>query len=224
MYSQCDGKLAACSPCLHSGRSCDGYQYDLIFVDAVTSFKPKNKRRKKRPRSTLPDVPTVSEAVLSPCLTTHVDDMLSRIARSFIPAQAVAQTHPKSLAVSLRVCGAWMERVSELSTTGHQGKALQASIKASAMAIVSQRALATVSTVGALAAHGAALRSVHGALRSSQLRKPDELSAAIMFLILSEVRTRQFVPESIVINQLLIFLKVLLPCGSSSESHVAGLM
>lgn len=98
-----------------------------------------------------------------------------------------------------------MEKVPELTTTGHHGQALQASIRAFAMAIVSQKAPANVSTVDALAAHGAALRSVHGALRSSQLRKPDELSAAIMFLILSEVRTRQFVPESTVINELLTF-------------------
>ncbi|TQV91784.1 N-terminal fungal transcription regulatory domain-containing protein [Cordyceps javanica] len=198
----CDGRVPSCSQCLHTGRSCGGYQYDLIFVGSNVPIKPKSSRRSPRNSSKPPDAPTTATATLAPGIPQQVNDVLSLVARSFIPAWPTTEESPARLRSSSRICGAWIEKVPELGTTGYHGKALQDSIKAFGSAIVSQGALGAASTADALDAHGVALSSIRCALRRRQTTGPNELSAAIMFLFLTEI---------------------LLPQASSSRFHAAGL-
>lgn len=88
-----------------------------------------------------------------------------------------------------------METIPELRTAGYNGKAMQDAIKAFAMAIASQKAPAITATADALDSHGVAIGSIRSAIRRCRTAAPDELSAAIMFLFLSEVRiTSTFAP------------------------------
>lgn len=185
---QCDGQSPSCSQCLKSGRLCGGYQYDLIFVDPVTSMKPKKQRRRlQRGPKSLPEARVASNGIPSKSPSWQVNDVLSLVAQNFIPAQKIAAQHPKSLKTLSRICGSWIETVPQLRATGQQGIALQASMKAFAVAIVSEKSTTSTSTVDALVAHGTAIRSIHVALRNRQVTRPNELLAAIMFLLLSEV-------------------------------------
>ncbi|KAJ6783015.1 hypothetical protein PWT90_09194 [Aphanocladium album] len=95
-----------------------------------------------------------------------------------------------------------METIPKLTAVGYPGKALQDAVKAFAMAIASQKAPESTITADALVCHDAALGSIHAAIQRCRTTAPDELSAAIMFLFLSEI---------------------LLPSASSSRVHVEGL-
>lgn len=193
---QCDGRSPSCSQCLKSHRKCGGYQYDLIFADPVTTVNSHGKcklvstktiRRRRNGRAGAANVIGETSSVLDQRLSWPTNDILSLVAQNFIPTSSVAELNGKLSTASSRICGSWIEVVPELNTNGPQGKALLSSIKAFAVAIVSKGLPAAACTVDALTAHGYALRSLQQALVTCQRTGANELSAAIMFLFLSEV-------------------------------------
>jgi hypothetical protein len=118
-----------------------------------------------------------------------LQDTLSLVAQNFLPANALKDLGVMApIAAPSRVCGSWIEVVPDLKTTGPHGMALSSSIRAFAVAIMSYSLPDAASTIDALAAHGSALSSLKQALTNRQGDGSNELSAAIMFLFLSEVR------------------------------------
>jgi hypothetical protein len=112
---------------------------------------------------------------------------LSLVAQNFLPTHACSEKDVKTLSDPSRVCGSWIEVVPHLSIAGPPGVALMFSIKVLAVAIMSYGLSDAASTIDALAAHGIAISSLNQALTTYQKEGSDEFSAAIMFLVLSEV-------------------------------------
>lgn len=187
-------------------------------------MKPKKQRRRlQRGSNLLPEARLASNGIPSKTLSWQVNDVLSLVAQNFIPAQKTTLLHPKSLKTLSRICGSWIETVPQLSATGQQGIALQASMKAFAVAILSEKSPTSASTVDALVAHGTAIRSIHLALRNPRVTRPNELLAAIMFLLLSEVCLINTRAALISLIQSFFKKKIILPSASSSDTHVSGL-
>ncbi|KHN94419.1 C6 zinc finger domain protein [Metarhizium album ARSEF 1941] len=187
----CDGRSPSCSQCLKSSLACGGYHYDLIFAEPLT---PGPRAAGGRRRAALPKDAAVAAAkpglpppgIRQP-LSWPLNDILSVVVQNFIPIRDEAGVDSKALTAPSRVCGSWIEVVPDLKTSGPNGHALTSSIKAFAFAITCCTRRVGASVVDALAAHGTALSSLHHALIRGRNEGPDELSAAIMFLFLSEI-------------------------------------
>lgn len=114
------------------------------------------------------------------------NDITNLVIHSFVPSEEIAGTVP-DLSKFSRICGSWLQVVPKLSTDGLVGKALSASIKAFAIAIMAKGSYAGAATSHALVAHCSALQSLQHALVLGRASGPNELAAAIMCLFLSEV-------------------------------------
>ncbi|KAK9444959.1 N-terminal fungal transcription regulatory domain-containing protein [Metarhizium brunneum] len=182
----CDGRSPSCSQCLKSSRECGGYQYGLIFAEPQTT----GRRTAGRKRITLSEVavePRLPTPGIGQPLSWPMNDILSLVVQNFIPRRDETNAKSQGLTAPSRVCGSWIEVVPDLKTSGPNGHALTSSIKAFAVAMTTCKRPLGAPIVDALAAHGTALSSLQQALTRGRNEGPDELSAAIMFLFLSEI-------------------------------------
>ncbi|KAK0716947.1 hypothetical protein B0T26DRAFT_644673, partial [Lasiosphaeria miniovina] len=88
--------------------------------------------------------------------------------------------------------GAWVEALPDL-ISNRTDAALDAAVKAFALSILAGGPTRSVPIPAGLEAYGLALQSLRTALRSSTLRCPEQLAAAIMCLLLAEI----FLPTSL---------------------------
>ncbi|KAF5867755.1 putative c6 finger domain-containing protein [Botrytis fragariae] len=142
---QCDGKLPACSQCLHSKRKCEGYP-EALFVpfiatksgrEAENSYKPLASESGPASGSILSDpalsVPNCKDApnishemtglyrgsssMSHLCLTglDTTQDIILVILHNFVPLDETGFETPTSLVQSPRVCGSWVTALPELT-------------------------------------------------------------------------------------------------------------
>lgn len=211
MGLKCDGKHPSCSQCAWGGKQCAGYQYDLIFVPHVTSAKstaktPRSKRRRvaqsrreqaaQATQSTRVNEPQLL-ATLQPSLFWPFADVLSLVVQNFVPANDARPFSPGSHQPTSRVCGSWIEVLPKLAMTGLQGDIVSSAVRAFGVSILARGSHGRAPIPDALDAQYSALRSLRDGIRHLSELNSNELSAAIMYLLVSEVPQPVLAPGAI---------------------------
>jgi hypothetical protein len=113
-----------------------------------------------------------------------LNHLITVIIRSYAPDSVVSSF--SGAPSQPRICGAWVEVLPELDGND---ETLSMAIAAFATSILDGGPTRRQSSNESFKAYGAALRALHHALRGAQGKRfPDELAAAVMCLLLAEVR------------------------------------
>ncbi|KAM0146069.1 hypothetical protein ACHAQE_010931 [Botrytis cinerea] len=142
---QCDGKLPACSQCLNSNRTCEGYPEALFVPFIATKSGGEAGKLCKAPALQMgpssgpspsnsaltvlkcKDTPNISREMtglykgsssLSHLCSTGLDtaqDIILVILRNYVPLDGTGFETPTSLVQSPRVCGSWVTALPELT-------------------------------------------------------------------------------------------------------------
>ncbi|KAF2738349.1 hypothetical protein EJ04DRAFT_62686 [Polyplosphaeria fusca] len=198
----CDGMRPACSQCVFSGRECDGYQLNLVFIQHTAA-----KRGKKRPHSCSTE--SDEQAIMKPpesCrnnrelsgkdisqyqhafpqdpFSSTTIEFTSVITNSFLPQYMHDVSITDSSAIS--VCASWVKVLPEI-VSGHQIPSfLRSAIKFFALMIADAGPSCRSISYKSFEAYGTSLQQLKLAMLKSQSFSL-ELGAAILCLAISEL-------------------------------------
>ncbi|KOS40701.1 hypothetical protein ACN38_g8430 [Penicillium nordicum] len=206
---RCDGKRPACSQCVLTGRTCDGYQSDWTFVPQGTSGKQSTARpcqqkvanikrtvdansrssTRRRPKSRQQVEPEllIREESLSlirphgrPCMT----DVAEFVRNGYLPE--ILNTLSDSAHKESRICGAWVDVLPQLPCLASDASVLSKATLALATLINSQRrSLSRTCDVESPQSYYDAIHKMRGHIATNGLSL--ELLPAIMCLTLVEL-------------------------------------
>lgn len=198
VISQCDGKRPGCSQCVHSGHKCSGYQTDWKFVSHTpihtsTSGEQHGQARtaRKEDRETLSgadqqeDLPSTGPMQLQhPLNQPSASNHTELITQSFVPGSGRITPMYDSDYMEPRICGSWVEVLSNLPCLTTKNSVLPNAVTALAASIPSQP---RISNITCLQTYHTAIRTLRESFCVNRLTLDIEQIPAIMCLTLVEV-------------------------------------
>lgn len=210
-WVQCDGKIPACSQCLHSGRLCSGYQHDLIFV------KQKSKPRKRLQRSTKQSKELLITGGISPSVPTKglpLKECSSLIIGRYAPWLMGLTGHANLAKSPFHICGSWVGVIPKLLERGGFGEALSSAVYTLALSIKSTESIYVPPSISFTKTHCLALNSLRKSLVFRDGQFGEELVAACMCLTMAEV----------ILVGLMVRDERADNCGNSSSYYLHGIL
>ncbi|KAJ5962652.1 hypothetical protein N7501_007593 [Penicillium viridicatum] len=212
---RCDGKRPACSQCVLTGRTCDGYQSDWTFVPQGTSSKQStstpsqqkvanikrtvdaNSRSstRRRPKDRQQVEPELLISEVSPLLIRshgrpRMTDVAEFISNGYLPE--ILNTLSDSAHKESRICGAWVGVLPQLPCLASDASVLSKATLALATLINSRRrSLSRTCDVESPQSYYDAIHKMRGHIAMNGLSL--ELLPAIMCLTLVEL----MLPDSV---------------------------
>ncbi|KAF4964021.1 hypothetical protein FSARC_8019 [Fusarium sarcochroum] len=202
---RCDGKRPACSQCLNSGRSCEGYP-DALFVPwhsssglGQTTAEPSPTRASNKITSTVNSPSSLNNLIchhtkvppdvasIYPFLTDPWENTISLIIRNYVPDREASADITDIVPQSPRICGSWVTALPDLAagSSGRLGECLTSAMNALALSITSYRTGTRLNQPISLS-YGHALRLLQHNLYSSKSCYKAEQAAAVMCVALLE--------------------------------------
>ncbi|KAK2791436.1 hypothetical protein FQN52_004870 [Onygenales sp. PD_12] len=182
-------------------RNCDGYQPEWRFIsqNAGCSNPPKQKQNRGQ-------VPTRNEAqgallhtssatsrisktreqpLSSPVDQTNRDDLIALIVRAYVPEDEMPYMSNNSDNNQLRICGAWVEALPELSSQTEPDSILSVAIEALASSLADNNPREEGEVLHYAQNYYRAIKALRKSLYSTTYPSHSELAAAIMCLSLT---------------------------------------
>ncbi|EKG09259.1 Thiopurine S-methyltransferase [Macrophomina phaseolina MS6] len=237
----CDGKRPSCSQCQFIGRSCGGYQLDLVVVPHEAAPRNRNPGRIISKRC-LPSSSAVqnSTAAGEMIIDSSLTQLLGCAAHQCPIPRPLDSTTPKQFTTailnyfmpenkrgcfyidpsSIQVCGAWVDILPRLVDVARPGSLISSAVRAFGAAIIDRSSDGRYSNFKTFEAYNSAIQQLKSTLSAPKTAFSIETAAAIACLFMAEVRIRlilSFDPADIIVLQLM------LPTSSvGPHAHLAG--
>ncbi|ORY18200.1 hypothetical protein BCR34DRAFT_504920 [Clohesyomyces aquaticus] len=194
----CDGRQPACSQCTHIGRSCGGYQLDIVVAPYIPKVGAKKAASLKAPSSTrrtssiletsltVQEKPQIPEyQIPSPIGSTTSEQFTAVILSQFVPENQLNLSCPGNS--SNQVCGSWVGVLPGLVSLSRSEELISLATRAFGAAILDQGREGKHKSYRSREAYTATLRHLKSAFASYRDTFRLELGAVIACLAMVEL-------------------------------------